>query len=152
MKPYKLKTILKNKNKTNQSWTNRISVVKLFPHMSCCPYPSGGGSMVRFRKRNSYIAFKFHLLLPPIPQDNIYIFYMKTPSKWMPKKDDFRIIILEEWKVKNHTQSIARTKPWSHVEVVFLIDNQVKPSALQQMVYKSNPGTAQYGSLFKWIN
>lgn len=39
------------------------------------------------------------------------IFYMKTPSKWMPKKDYCRIIILEEWKVKNYTQSIARTKP-----------------------------------------
>lgn len=62
--------------------------------------------MIRSRKRNSYISFSFHLLVSPILQDNINIFYMKTPSKWMPKKDYLRIIILEECKVKKITHKL----------------------------------------------
>ena len=38
------------------------------------------------------------------------------------------------------------------MEVVFLIDNQVKPSAVQQMVYKSNPDTAPFRGLFKLVH
>lgn len=66
----------------------------------------------------------------------------------MSKKSYFKVMISEGWEII----TLAWTKPQRHLEVVILIDNQVKPSALQQMVYKSNPRMKWYGGRFRLIH